>query len=944
MRPLKLIISSFGPYAGKVELNMNELGKKGIYLISGDTGAGKTTVFDAIIFALYGEPSGNIREATMLRSKYAEEESETFVELTFSHRGRDYRIKRVPRYERPKKRGTGTIEQPAEAELYFDDGTLITKPKQVTNEIETLLGMDRNQFSQVSMIAQGDFLKLLIADTDERQVIFRKIFKTDFYQKMQEELKKKKLDTEKRLNSLNDILLQNYSSIIFSETVDNEQAENVRRGEIPQDEIIEILTKILEFSRDRQKGILAEKEKLAKKVDELKNSIDLILRNKKIDIEILKIQSDIRSEEKSLEFLNESLKNKESNIKQIENLKKESAKLELEISSYGEIETKEKQKILIEREIKDLGLIIAKNNRDIETLKIELNRKKEEYKLLENIGIDYEKLLKIQEKHNNDSVIAKKLLKSFDEYMILYKNKENMQEKYMLISKNELQLAEAYEKKNKLFLDNQAGVLALSLRDDEPCPVCGSLKHPKPAKHIFEAPTEEEIKALNADLEKIRKEEKDLSEKAGMLSGKWKIQRDLIREFFYDVFKDEESGACKSFSEFLKLEGIKFEKLRIEAIRVRREIENRISDENNRIKEIDSKLKEITGKIKKAEELKNIIPGYENKIEELVNKLSIDRENLKSGEAKLDELISYTDEIRKKCTFENKSEANEKINSLNKKIDLLVSDIEKADKSYSECTDRINKLRGSEEQIKKQKEDCSVLDEQQLLSDKDAVEKELSVINEEEKEVYHLIANNEKILKNIEEITGEYSKVSDEYVSIKALSDTANGNLSRKEKIMLETYVQMRYFDRIIARANTRLMLMSESQYELKRKREAGALNRQSGLELNVIDHYNGTERSVKSLSGGESFKASLSLALGLSDEIQASVGVIQIDTMFIDEGFGTLDENSLDQAINVLQRSAGKNRLVGIISHVGELKNQIGKQIIITKDASAGSRAIVRV
>ena len=279
------------------------------------------------------------------------------------------------------------------------------------------------------------------------------------------------------------------------------------------------------------------------------------------------------------------------------------------------------------------------------------------------------------------------------------------------------------------------------------------------------------------------------------------------------------------------------------------------------------------------------------------------------------------------------------INNLALKIDEIQKSFEEANKSLNKCNESLASANSKKAQLLKSlegKEGIDITAENMKLKELEGAQ---NLLRQGEKNLHSRIANNKKIYENLKLTSSNLIIAEKKYAFVKALSDTANGNISGKEKIMLETYIQMHYFDRIIARANARLMIMTDGQYDLLRRKEGLNKQGQSGLDLNVIDHYNGSERSVKSLSGGESFKASLAMALGLSDEIQSSAGGIQLDTMFIDEGFGSLDEDSLAQAMKALSSLADNNRLVGIISHVGELKQKIDKQIIVTKDRSGGSR-----
>ena len=292
--------------------------------------------------------------------------------------------------------------------------------------------------------------------------------------------------------------------------------------------------------------------------------------------------------------------------------------------------------------------------------------------------------------------------------------------------------------------------------------------------------------------------------------------------------------------------------------------------------------------------------------------------------------------------FKSKKEAEETVKHLKNGIQLHKNALEKVETEYADLEKELAGLKGKIDQLKKQLESKEDIDTEKLLEEKNALTEKKTELTEKSETISTRIYTNNRAKENISKKATELTTIEEKWTWVKALSNTANGNISGKEKIMLETYIQATFFDRIIDRANTRLMVMSGGQYELIRRQEASNYRSQSGLELDVKDHYNGSIRNVKTLSGGESFKASLSLALGLSDEIQSNAGGIKLDTMFVDEGFGSLDEESLQQAIKALADLSEGNRLVGIISHVAELKERIDKQVIVTKEKTGGSKVTI--
>ena len=431
------------------------------------------------------------------------------------------------------------------------------------------------------------------------------------------------------------------------------------------------------------------------------------------------------------------------------------------------------------------------------------------------------------------------------------------------------------------------------------------------------APTEAEVKKARKEYEKAVKE----TEKASSTAAKEKGKVSTLEETL-----------LKQIDEQLHLREIDL------AEPSAREI---VSDLNDSINELEVRIGQIAKDLDRKNLLDELIPKKEKELSATEEKLTIAKEQAASSAASIQSLTEQIAELKEKLIFENKSAAMVQRNSLDAERKAMQSALEAAEKNYLACKDELTGLSASAQELKKQLTESAEIDIQAQQEEKDALSLQKAAVLKEQKAVHTRIASNTSCRKNIRSTSAELSQLEEKQKWLRALSDTANGTIKGKEKIMLETYIQTTYFDRIVARANVRLMKMTGGQYDLKRRKTADTMRGQTGLELDVIDHYNGTERSVKTLSGGESFKASLALALGLSDEVQMSTS-IQLDTLFVDEGFGSLDPESLNQAYNTLAGLTEGNRLVGIISHVAELKERIDKQILVTKEKSGGSKATI--
>lgn len=917
MRPLKLTLSAFGPYAGKTDFDFDKLGTGGLYLITGDTGAGKTTIFDAITYALYGDPSGNNREVSMFRSKYADLETPTFVKLTFKYKDNEYVVKRNPEYERASQRGSGVTKQTAGVELTLPDGKVLTKTKEVDTAIKNIMGIDKNQFCQIAMIAQGDFLKLLLAPTKERIEIFRHIFKTKLYSDLQNKLKQEASSLDNNCLQIRQSITQYIAGINCDESsLHCVQVSKAKNNELPIDECISLLKNLL--AEDSQ-----SEEKTAEKILSIEKQADTIKLNiqqgesisraklllEQTDALIKKLSSDKIT-------LAAALDDENKRSVEIEKLTKDSATISAQLPEYDELSQKQtalaKNISLIEQN----NLTLNKAKADIDTLKSQIESLNAESKTLEKCS-EQKIILENNIISLNDRLSKlQQLLQSME---TLKKNHEEHKKAIQIYKERQANvdsLDASYKEGHKLYLDAQAGILAESLKENMPCPVCGSLSHPKKASKPVDVPTKDELDALQNRISAANKEVEMASQAAGKIKGiideKMESTLTSIKELLGDINMNSATDIAK---------------------------EN-ISELQAKINSINSEIKQLSKNISRKNSIEKIFPQSTKRLEELQDSINTISNTVTTYTSENKAIEERIESLKSKLLFSSKLEADAKIKSNNDTVLKIQKAIELATKRLNECNEKLASATATKTELSKQlegKEEINLENEKNKLYELESNIKRLRAYKEE---IHSRIVNNQSNYKNINLKSDELIEAEKQYTIVKSLSDTANGNITGKDKIMLETYIQMHYFDRIISRANARLVIMTGGQYDLVRRKEAASKMGQSGLDLDVIDHYNGTERSVKSLSGGESFKASLALALGLSDEIQSSAGGIQLDTMFIDEGFGSLDEDSLAQAMNALASLASSNKLIGIISHVGELKQKIDKQIIVKKDKTGGSRA----
>ena len=927
MKPLKLTMSAFGSYAGKNVIDFTGQ-QQGIFLITGDTGAGKTTIFDAITYALYNQTSGGERNGNMMRSQYAQPETETYVELEFLYRGQTYRVRRNPDYKITKTLKNGKIREqkvPHSVELTLPDGTVFPEKKNATDaKIIEILGLTADQFSQIVMIAQGDFLKLLYTKSDERKIIFSKLFRTDIYWKIQENLRRKSMEMDERIQENDRAFEQEKSRII----------PLPESEELPLDELVERL-------RERLKDALKEQNLRRANVEELNKKITKYEEINKLFVSLEKI----RQTGKELEARQAESKERRQ---QIENARKADKVLVAEQQNLRQQQAVEQSAQAIAK----MGETLADDQEMFETLKTQLQeaeaKQKREvadtqkkmlaleqsfpsYEALQNARSEEQQAKKVWEDlgktseesfHKKAAGIAALKEQQKRQEQVVEQTKKNWEQTSLSASES----AKHYEHMYEAFLKEQAGILAENLSAGCPCPVCGSTVHPDPAKLSDHAVTElevEQAKKTRAAAEEKRDLayaafEAEKTEKQKLAQAVEKEEADFV--LAQTIAKQQRKEAEQNYVSLQKIAEQIREKLVYPSLA---EAKKQYAAMQKALEAAEQEIAKKRQKVSELAEAMNTLKGQ---------KLA-EEENQKTAKKLAVKTEKEYAKLLKKSGF-----VSEETYHLAILPERSRSKLEREEKEYeSQCLRQQSEQKLLEKQVSgKTYTDTTELNER-LKAEKQA-------LKEAEKtymELHTAYENDRSVLQNCAVYLEKGKKLEREDQVIKSLSKTANGRLSGSAKIDFETYIQRQYFKQIIHEANKRLLTMSNHQFILKLKEEANTGRKTNeGLDLSVYSLVTDSERDVKTLSGGESFLAALAMALGLSDIVERSAGAIHPDMMFIDEGFGSLDAQSRQQAIEVLAELAGDSRMVGIISHVTELKEQIDRKLVVSR-TDKGSRAV---
>lgn len=927
MKPLKLTMSAFGSYAGKNVIDFTGQ-QQGIFLITGDTGAGKTTIFDAITYALYNQTSGGERNGNMMRSQYAQPETETYVELEFLYRGQTYRVCRNPDYKITKTLKNGKIREqkvPHSVELTLPDGTVFPEKKNATDaKIIEILGLTADQFSQIVMIAQGDFLKLLYTKSDERKMIFSKLFRTDIYWKIQENLRRKSMEMDERIQENDRAFEQEKSRIILLPESE----------ELPLDELVERLRERLKDALKEQNLRRANVEELNKKITKYEEINKLFVSLEKIrqtgkELEARQAESKERrqqienalkadkvlvAEQQNLRQQQEVEQSAQAIAKMTETLANNQEMFETLKTQQQEAEAKQKREAA---DIQKKMLALEQSFPSYEALQNARSEEQQAKKVWEDLGKTSEESF-----HKKKAGIAALKEQQKQQEQIVEQTKKNWEQTSLSASES----AKHYEHMYEAFLKEQAGILAENLSAGCPCPVCGSTVHPDPAKLSDHAVTELEVE--QAKKTRAAEEEK--------------------RDLAYAAFEAEKTEKQK-LAQAVEKEEADFVLAQTIAKQQRKEAEQNYVSLQKIAEQIREKLvypslaeakKQYAAMQKALEAAEQEIERKRQKVSELAETMNTlkgqklaEEENQKTAK----KLAAKTEKEYAKL-LEKSGFVSEETYHLAILPERSRSKLEREEKEYeSQCLRQQSEQKLLEKQVSgKTYTDTTELNERLKVEKQALKEAEKTYM-----ELHTAYENDRAVLQNCAVYLEKGKKMESEDQVIKSLSKTANGRLSGSAKIDFETYIQRQYFKQIIHEANKRLLTMSNHQFILKLKEEANTGRKTNeGLDLSVYSLVTDSERDVKTLSGGESFLAALAMALGLSDIVERSAGAIHPDMMFIDEGFGSLDAQSRQQAIEVLGELAGDSRMVGIISHVTELKEQIDRKLVVSR-TDKGSRAV---
>lgn len=993
MMPISLTLSAFGPYPDTITIDFESFQEDGLFLITGPTGSGKTMIFDAMIFALYGKTSGQIRQTDSLRCDHALNEIPTFVEFSFSLHQQNYTIKRNPKYYLEGKK---TPKQPS-ALLILPDGKMVEGIKEVNQKMISLLGVDDQQFKQICMIAQGEFTKLIMASSDEREKVLRELFHSETYQKLEEKLKVHlKVYQDKY-----DLLLNKRQDLMQELQVEDHQ---------------EYLSKQTKLIASQQK----EYDDLKKDLDQKKQQLQLYrLQNQRlIQLKDLKQQfQDLKKQENDYQKLNktvgtlkkaqetnylyisyikqqkklQTLKlNQEDFLKQLKKLEKDYQEKKVQANSLDyKQQTKEKLQNQIQETKQLINQIYQYQNdyQNLQTLKQQYRMLDEEHKLFlkkkekfenglqrdqeriqseQQVQSKYELIKQQYVRLNEQKVKVHQLSDYYDQILKINENKSDLQEEYTVVEKQVDHERMQYNQMEKLYFRKQAGIFALQLKEDQPCPICGSLHHPHPAQIEKEDITKEK---LDQQAKKVKQQEHRLQDilqkillsnqkkemlvkQTKQLSSELNIQEEISKEIFIKELDHLSKDEKRMKKEYLELQDElkyiqKLKKSVALSLKDMSTYESKELKQAQSLENIQVQIHQLSGKL--DDSLRRYEIGEVNKNYQQVQKeyrqLSLEIETIQQDYEK----------VKNKYL-----EIKTKISSLNQQIIQEQEIYDELDNKYHTALDafineeeflnlktQINQISILEKKYQDYLISLKSLNEQIISLEnevKDSTYVDLSSLSETIKEVNQQLREKnddleklkidyslkEKMIKDIQKINQQLEKDEDTYQRYLDLYNLASGK--NNARVSIERYVLATYFENMLIYANVIMKQLSQGRYQLLRKDDAGKGRSQQGLELDVFDQESGNIRSIKTLSGGESFKAALSLALGLSRMVQDYAGGIELNTLFIDEGFGSLDSQSLDQAMNCLMELHHENKLIGIISHVSDLKDRIERQLVVER------------
>ena len=934
MRPLRLTLSAFGPYAAETTLDLEKLGKGGLYLITGDTGAGKTTLFDAITYALYDHSSSGIREGSMLRCKYADDKTPTFVELEFEVHGVRYTVRRNPEYQRPKARGEGMTTEKADATLtYPDTRPPVTKAKDVTAAVQEIIGLDYNQFSQIVLIAQGQFTKLLNASTEERSRIFRKLFRTQRYAQLQERLQAEAAALNQQRTAQNAKLDSLLGGLQFSpEDPDAEALRALCAQTVPETALA-----LLDALTARQAAALEEAgtalHTAEAQLDKVQQQLGAAAQAQRLAQQLAARQAELAAAKPALDAARAEADRHAGDAAQLDALTAQVTQAKSALAAYDALDALCRQ----QTEARDAARLAAaqahKRRTQLDSLNAALAAAETDLAALADADT---RLLALQTRSAQLAQRGEALTKleqRLADCQRQAKTAHKAQESYRAAAAAQDEAHARRDALERAFLDAQAGLLAESLVEGTPCPVCGSTHHPARALLPHTAPTQAQVEAARQSVAVADRQAQDASAAAQSAlaaanEAKTSLRRDA-ETLLPERFTAPEGTVPLTFA--LMTNVLAEETAALQTAQADCAARCRQA-------EADCRRKAQLEADRQAKTRQR--PALEQAAAEA------DR-SAAAQNAGADALEGQIAERRAALPYPRRADAQAALDKLEADRSALRTGMDTAQRRLKQAEQSVAAAEAAVEALTAQQtaaqKELPARSAEELIAQQTTLTAAREDLRSREKQLSAQLLPNRKTAAQYRAAAEARQALESRWQWVSALAATAGGTLTSKQKIKLEAYIQMNYLDHILRYANTRLMQMTAGQYELER---IGAENQrsQSGLDLGVIDHYNGTRRSVKTLSGGESFKASLALALGLSDEVQSSAGGIRLDTLFLDEGFGSLDEESLELAIRVLSGLTEGDRLVGIISHVGALKDRIDRQVVVHKARTGGSTVELRV
>ena len=863
MKPLKLTLSAFGPYAGRTTIDFSRLCENGIFLITGDTGAGKTTIFDAISFALYGEGSGGKerRASKSFRSDYAARDTETYVELEFRHRQHTYRLKRNPVYLRQSRRGDDLVEQKAAAELTeLDTGECWTGTDEVKDRAQELIGLTQDQFAQTVMIAQGDFLKILNARSEDRKKLFQQLFNTSLYADLQKKAKEK-CSAAAQLQKELDLRIVTEAGKISPEPEfpDRERLKQYQTDAKYADQLLETL-----------RGLYAYETRLKKEADGQWETLDGQLKT------LTAALADGRNLNQRFDELGQwqkeldGLLQKQSTVEERKTALSAARKAQL-LEPVDQLRRRNRQSLEAEKtQAARLAQEKKAQAERLPALEETAKQAREQLPLAEEnaqLVKRLESCLQLLEKRQKDALELERLnclqTKALED-------SDRAEREYLAV--------------RQAYYRSQSGLLARSLREGEPCPVCGSIHHPAPAALQEGGATQEQFQAADDQRKLLEQQVQKISSRtAAARAALETLQRTLQSEGVGE--EDTEQSVRRRMKE---------------ADAAARKIRETAEQTENQRQQCQSRLERaaalLEASLKKAGELEEEAARLEREFAEGLARQGFEAEA----------------DYRAACLPAEEAE----------RLDAAIRRYEEAKKSLN---DRIGER---EAQLKGRVR----ADIEALLQQQKNLTEQYRQAQERSRSCDRRLTLHQEAGKAIRRAAEQKKAHAEEWAVLDDLYRAMSGQLSQKVKITFETYVQQYYFKQVVAAANKRLTRMTDGMFVLRLKEEARDRRSQSGLDLDVLDRATGQWRDVSTLSGGESFLASLSLALGLSDVVQSESGGVRLEAMFIDEGFGTLDENALRNAMALLSSLADGNRMIGVISHMPELRERIDKKIVVHK------------